>query len=656
MNAIKETQEHPLQLLILEDSINDYDLIHAQLTAAGFRPNAYRVENEKDYINALKQNQFDILLSDFSLPGFNAFRALEISKEICPEVPFICISGSIGEETAIELLKLGAVDYVLKDRPSRLPFAIKRALEEAKEKKALLLAEEELRKSESRMRDIIFNTADWVWEVDKQGRYTYSSQKGNELLGATEAEILGKTPFDFMPEEEAKKLAATFEDIVARQAPIKDLENWNYGKKGELICLLTSGLPFFDDQGELLGYRGIDKNITERKHAEQELIHAKEKAEESDRLKSAFLANMSHEIRTPMNGILGFASLLKEPELSGEQQQEYIRIIEKSGARMLNLINDIISISKIESGIHDIHLSETNINRQFQFINDSLKLEAESKKLQLSYRCDLADNLATIKTDPEKFYGILTNLIKNAIKYTDKGKVEFGYKDRGDRIEFWVKDTGIGIPSERQSVIFERFIQADIANKMARQGAGLGLSISKAYVEMLGGRIWIESEEGEGSTFYFTIARELEKQKDKDRMQRQEDGKNQVPVSTGISNLKILIAEDDEVSLLLMTVALKKISRQILKAGNGQEAIDLCREHSDIDLIMMDIQMPEVNGYEATRAIRKFNPEVVILAQTAFAVHGDREKALAAGCTDHISKPIRQEQLMTLLSKYFKPR
>lgn len=239
----------------------------------------------------------------------------------------------------------------------------------------------------------------------------------------------------------------------------------------------------------------------------RDLLVAKEKAQESDRLKSAFLANMSHEIRTPMNGLLGFAGLLKEPELSGEKQQEYIQIIEKSAARMLNIINDIVSISKIESGIMDIRFTETNINNQLQFVYDSLKLDANTKKLTLSFTCELIEKEAIIMTDSEKLYGILTNLVNNSIKYTDKGTIEFGYINKGEELEFYVKDTGIGISKERQEVIFERFIQADTGDIMARQGAGLGLAISKTYVKLLGGKIWVESEEFKGSTFFFTLPR-----------------------------------------------------------------------------------------------------------------------------------------------------
>lgn len=258
----------------------------------------------------------------------------------------------------------------------------------------------------------------------------------------------------------------------------------------------------------------LETEIEQRKQVELELKKALEKAEESDRLKTAFLTNMSHEIRTPMNGILGFAELLKEPDLTGEQQQDYIEIIEKSGIRMLNIINDIVDISKIESGQMTVLFKETNVNEQLEFIYKFFSKETEQKGLHLSLKKSLSPDNAVILADQEKLYAILTNLIKNAIKYTSKGSIEFGVSrspitrsvsEPAGMLQFFVKDTGIGIPKKRQEAIFERFIHADIVDKMALQGAGLGLAISKAYVEMMGGQIWVESEEGEGSTFYFTI-------------------------------------------------------------------------------------------------------------------------------------------------------
>ena len=248
--------------------------------------------------------------------------------------------------------------------------------------------------------------------------------------------------------------------------------------------------------------KNLERTVEERT---KELLKAKEQAEESDRLKSAFLANMSHEIRTPMNGILGFAELLKEPGLTGKEQQDYIRIIEKSGARMLNIINDIVDISKIEAGLMKLEIQDSNVNEQIQDIYTFFKPEVEAKGMILSFHTPLPTIEAILKTDREKVYAILTNLVKNAIKYSNTGIIEIGYNKRDSDLEFYVKDTGIGIPNDRHGAIFERFIQADIPGEWAQQGAGLGLSITKAYVEMLGGKIRVASQVGAVSYTHLTL-------------------------------------------------------------------------------------------------------------------------------------------------------
>ena len=391
-------------------------------------------------------------------------------------------------------------------------------------------------------------------------------------------------------------------------------------------------------------------NITERKHYEQDIIIAKEHAEESDRLKSAFLANMSHEIRTPMNGILGFAGLLKEPDLTGEEQQKYIRIIEKSGARMLNIINDIVDISKIEAGLMEVDLNESNINDQVEYIYTFFKPEVENKGLGLFFKNSLPAKEAIIETDPEKLYAILTNLVKNAIKYTREGSIDFGYEKKGEYLEFFVKDTGIGIAGNRQEAIFERFIQADIEDTKAQQGAGLGLAITKAYVEMLGGKIRVESDEGIGSIFYFTIPYNVEKHS---KIITANVGSAK-DIEVQIKNLKILIVEDDETSDFLITSMLKKNDHEVLHVKTGVESVEACRNNPDIDLILMDIRMPGMGGYEATRQIRGFNKDVIIIAQTAYGLSGDRQKAIDAGCNEYLSKPIDKNELMRLMQKYFK--
>jgi CheY-like chemotaxis protein len=272
--------------------------------------------------------------------------------------------------------------------------------------------------------------------------------------------------------------------------------------------------------------------------------------------------------------------------------------------------------------------------------------------LNLFIRNSLSLSEANLKTDREKLYAILTNLIKNALKFTEVGYIEIGCQRKNDYLEFHVKDTGIGIPEDRQQAIFERFIQADVTNRMAKQGAGLGLSISKAYVEMLGGSIWLESILGNGSTFYFTLPciGVLEKQTEDVTIVTSERTQNP------IKNLQVLIAEDDEVSERLILQHIKVFSQSVSIARNGVEAVEMCRSNPNFDLILMDIEMPKLNGYDATRQIRLFNKEVIIVAQTAFGFSSDREKTLEAGCSDYISKPIKSVELRAIIEKHFKSK
>ena len=384
--------------------------------------------------------------------------------------------------------------------------------------------------------------------------------------------------------------------------------------------------------------------INIREKVEKELLIAKEKSEESDRLKSAFLANMSHEIRTPMNGILGFTDLLKKPKLSGEEQEKYIGVIESSGQRLLNTVNDLIDISKIEAGLMKVSVSEVNLNKLLEQLFTFFNVETQLNGLQLILSTAPLGEDIVILSDQDKLYSILTNLIKNAIKYTQSGSIDFGFERKGQDLQFSVKDTGDGISNERLGVIFERFIRGE-DNKAFSEGSGLGLSISKAYVEMLGGKIWVESEKGVGSQFYFTIPYKTAMTKLTSTKEVSSKAKSQ------LKDLKILIADDEETGFALLEAFLENVSTDLLRAVTGFETLELCRKNSDIDLILMDINMPEMDGYEATRQIREFNKEVIIIAQTAYAISGDRAKSIQAGCNEYISKPIDKQELLEKMEK-----
>jgi len=522
-------------------------------------------------------------------------------------------------------------------------------------KEDLIKAKEKAEENEKRLDAFINSIPDIVCYKDGKGNWLLANDADLDLFCLTGVDYFGKTDFELSEyTNEIHKNA-----FIACMASDEIAWNKRTISRGiEIIPTVNSGdkvfevfkIPTFTPNGERRGLAVIGRDITKLHETQEHLIKAKEKAEESNRLKSAFLANMSHEIRTPMNGILGFAELLKEPDLKGERQLEYIEIIGKSGARMLNIINDIVDISKIESGTMEVYISDTDINKQMELVYKIFEHEAVSKMINISFNNSLPDKEAIIKTDSSKFYSILTNLVQNAIKYTEKGSIVFGYQKKDEYLEFYIKDTGIGIPQDRQESVFERFIQADIEDKMARQGAGLGLSITKAYVEMLDGKIWLESEVGKGSTFYFTLPYNT-------ATVEKTTIKNVVSSKVAehyVENLKILIAEDDKASEMFITIAVGTFGKEIINVQTGVEAVETCRNRSDIDLVLIDIQMPDLNGYEATRQIRLFNKDVVIIAQTAFGLSGDREKAIEAGCNDYISKPINKNELLSLIQKYFR--
>lgn len=514
--------------------------------------------------------------------------------------------------------------------------------------------EEDRKKTEEKIRQLsqaVEQSPVTIVITNINGEIEYANPKFVETTGYTLEEVMGQNP-RFLKSghtslREYKKLWQTIVDGKEWHG-----EFYNKKKDGSFYWESASISPIKNVEGKTTHFIAIKEDITNRKNVEKELVKSKERAEESDRLKLAFLANMSHEIRTPMNGILGFTELLKEPKLSGEEQQEYINIIEKSGKRMLNIINDIISISKVESGQIEVSLAETNLNEQIDYIYTFFKPEAKTKGINLFVSKKLTSKDTFIKTDREKVYAVLTNLVKNALKFTNEGSIEFGCEKKGNNLEFFIKDTGLGISQSQKKIIFERFRQANDTISRVHEGSGLGLAISKAYVEMLGGKIWVESTEGKGSTFYFTIPLNAgNKSEEKIGVKKVA---SVVKFKNTIKDLKVLIVEDDAISKLLITIAVKPYSKEILKVSSGIEAIEACRKNPDIDLVMMDINMPKMDGYEATKLIREFKKDLIIIAQTANGMQSDRDDAIAAGCTDYISKPIDITSLSKLIQKYFK--
>jgi len=403
-----------------------------------------------------------------------------------------------------------------------------------------------------------------------------------------------------------------------------------------------------NSSGNPVSIIGTWLDITERIRTEQMLKEAKIKAEQSDKLKSAFLANMSHEIRTPMNAVLGFASLLKRTDLEEGTRQEYIEHILHSGENLIKLINDIVDISKIESNQLEIEKCPVRLNELLeQIFNRYEELLIIRNKMDIALEMETAipDPDFTIISDPFRLQQVLSNLLNNAIKFTTKGEVKFGYSIAKSELMFFVQDQGIGIPHEKYEEIFERFSKLDDPERINKSGAGLGLSISKSLVNMLGGNIWIDKSISTGSRFCFTLPLEMGKKESKPL--RAGFGSD-VSQKISLEGKTILIAEDEILNYKLFESMLNKSGAKLLWAKNGLEAIKMTIDNR-IDLIFMDIKMPEMDGYEATKQIKKLEPNIPIIAQTAFAFANERNFILKSGCDMYITKPIDQTELWRTL-------
>ena len=495
---------------------------------------------------------------------------------------------------------------------------------------------------------------DAIIGLDSDLRVITFNPAAERIIGYTQNEAIGM-PFQsvVVPKEQ-------WEFFEVEIAKFRQTGNCKFTERTfEAVATRKNGEPF-DAEISVIPYRGNDKSgsvvtikdISKRKQYERELVEARRRAEESDKLKSAFLANMSHEIRTPMNSIIGFSELLTKPGSFDKNKEKYLSFIINSGKSLLNLINDIIDISKIEAGqlkvkprivqlnpiMNEIYISQYQIN------------DMKNKPFELKMQKAVETDDFNINTDPFRFKQILNNLIGNAMKFTKQGFIEFGYKFSGpDKLLFYVKDTGVGMPKDKLDVIFKRFGQIEQKDDKNQTGTGLGLTISKKLAELLGGEMWVESEEGVGSTFFFTMPYDPELNT-ADEYGASSDGNSEASLEGKV----ILVAEDEDMNVAYMQEVLAETKATILWARNGQEAVDAMKAHPEIDLVLMDIKMPVMNGYDATAKIREFNKDVIIIAQTAYALTGEKEKTIAAGCNYYITKPIEINVLLNTLKGFLK--
>ena len=417
-------------------------------------------------------------------------------------------------------------------------------------------------------------------------------------------------------------------------------------KNGRVFHGETFGAKLFNKKNDWIGNLGVIRDVSEQMIMLNDLNIAKDKAEESNLLKTAFLNNLSHEIRTPMNSIIGFSQLLNNKALNDTKRESFVKKINNSSKQLLSIVEDIINISKIESNQEELFFETVSINNLLTELYDTYEKEAESKNIQLFFENLLNPEDCFVYTDIAKLKQILNNLISNAIKFTNQGKIEFGCILKDKILEFFVKDSGIGIEKNMHEQIFERFRQVEVDTTRDFGGIGLGLSISKEYVEMLNGKIWLISEVDKGSEFYFNIPFMKNENKETELIE------NEHKVNYKLENTTILIAEDNELNFVYLEELLSITNAKILHVTNGFEAVKICKTNKNIDLVLMDIKMPKLNGFEATLQIKKLRPDLPIIAQTAYAFTDDKAKAIHAGCDDYIAKPIVEADFFDILKKY----
>jgi len=502
-----------------------------------------------------------------------------------------------------------------------------------------------LRVSEEKLRSLVELTSDWIWETDQNGMFVYADPSISNFLGYRPEEVLSKSVTDFMDQDEAKRVSLFFKESVRQAEPFKRYVSTRIHRDGHALIVETSGMPAFDEEGSLIGWRGIDTDITDRKKAEEALKLARKDAEEANVAKSEFLANMSHEIRTPMNGIIGMAQVLKDTELDSEQR-DALEVVKKSSDSLLSLINDILDISKIEAGKLEMETIPFNLRITVEDVVETIAMRASEKRLETVSLIE-SDVPVSLRGDPGRLRQILINLMGNAIKFTEKGEITVRVSmEQGEHdsalLRFEVSDTGIGIPQDRVQAIFDSFAQADGTTTRKYGGTGLGLTISKQLVEMMAGEISVESQAGEGSTFIFTASFIIDAEAE---MQKAEPD-----FGVDMQDTRVLIIDDNETNQLVCHLMLAPLGCSTRAVNSGFEGIEALRqaakEGNPFTLVLLDQVMPGMNGEKTARQI-KSDPlikDATIIMQTSLGNRGDVKRLKEIGVRGYLVKPLRQEQ------------
>jgi PAS domain S-box-containing protein len=612
------------------------------------------VDNREDFVRALKKFNPDIVVSDHSLPGFNSLDALKILKEGAYNIPFILLTATVSEEFAVSIMREGASDYILKDRMQRLPGAIVNAIEKAELEKEQLKFLKELITNEAFLTEAEKMASIGSMEVELRSQETKWSPGMHRILGYSMDEVkpsIQKFIECVHPDDVALVRSEIDFAISSRQSVTLSFRTQE--KNGKVKYIHTKIMIHTDRKGNAAYLKGFVQDVTGMALSEKSLVSAtqeKQNAEHLAKTKEIFLANMSHEIRTPMHAIIGMSNQLAKTDLDNKQKL-YLDTIHSAAGNLLSIINDILDLAKIEAG----KIQMDRVGFSFKELVDRaiqvLSFSADEKGLSVIVS-GFDENVAAIHVgDPHRISQVLINLLSNAIKFTERGTVELSVEVLEDGIEsqtvqVQVKDTGIGMDESFLQHLFDKFSQENESATRTRGGTGLGMSICKELIELMGGKIYAKSKKGAGTTISFII--ELMNGKSAD-----------LPATTiatfkegFLSGKKILVADDNDMNRLLAAVILQNYGAEIIEAANGEEAISMAGQNPD--LILMDIQMPVLNGLDAAKTLRGQGVNVPMIALTANAIKGEREKTLASGMNDYIAKPFDEEDFLDAVDKWLK--
>ena len=618
----------PGNVLIVDDQRELLKAYEHIIRKSGY--NTFTAETGAEAMKIVKEKPVSLILLDVILPDTNGFDLLKILKSDpeTEEIFVILISSKVkSPDDQSSGLESGADGYLVKPLNTR---ELAARIDSFMRHKNTI---DELKTSEARFRKISDKVADGILIVDNYGIIRFSNPAAENMF-LNKRQLMKDVEFG-LPVISGEKTEITFSYIMG------------FRKVGELRA---ADITWDNEPMYLLTIH----DITERKELEQELMSAKEKAEESDRLKSAFLANVSHEIRTPLNAIMGFSDLLVDDKSSDDDRKKYSRIVKNSGEQLLHIITDIIDISMIESGQLAIRTEWFNVT---EILNETVLKFRQSKqvidrKIDVSFQVPFPVTSCYIQSDKHRFIQIINNLITNSVKFSEGGTIELGYnllKDgKEGKILFYVKDSGAGIPQDQLEKIFERFRQAD--NNLKKDGTGLGLSIVKGIIKLLDGDIWVQSEVGKGSTFFFNLPYQ-----DGNYASVYVSEAGTLEDTPDLSGYKLFYAEDDFFSSRYLDEILKRTKITRFSALNGKELMNLFKLEKP-DIILLDIKMPVMDGYETIQEIRKIDRDIPVIAQTAYSLSHEKKRILDAGFTEHISKPINQTELLLALNRHLKRR